>query len=247
MLSRSASAQAGANPAHARVHEGAGAGQLDQEHFVGLAVPSPPRAMSEVAPGQEPRLVVVGPEIGGAGMGNVDGDERDAGFQVLGGDLGSDGLVGLELDHEVDVFAHELLGVLERDLRLIAVVEDDQLDVFGFGGALEALVHLAGEGDVLSLGGVADAVPPATPDLGDQTETARVHLLQEAAVMEGVEEAKAHPLAEARPDHDVAQAQRLAGGLERAQDLGGMHHGLDDVRLRDPRRHGAPLRLFRRA
>ena len=44
-------------------------------------------------------------------MGDVDGDEGDARFQVLGRDLGGDGLVGLELDHEIDALAHELLGV----------------------------------------------------------------------------------------------------------------------------------------
>ena len=91
----------------------------------------------------------------------------------------------------------ELLGVPERDLRLIAVVDDDQLDVFGLRRALQAFVDLAGEGAVLPLGGVADAVTPATPDLGDQAKAARVHLLQEPAVMEGVEEAEAHSLSEA--------------------------------------------------
>ena len=78
-------------------------------------------------------------------MGNVDGDERDVGLEVLGRDGGGDRLVGLELDDEVDSLANEVLGVAQGHLRLIPVVDHDQLDVVTLGRALQAGVDLAGE------------------------------------------------------------------------------------------------------
>ena len=89
-------------------------------------------------------------------MGDVDGDKRDVGLEVLRCDGGRDGLVGLELDDEIDVLADELLGVAERDLRLIAVADDDELDVLALGRPQQARVDLAGERAVLPLGAVAE-------------------------------------------------------------------------------------------
>ena len=71
-------------------------------------------------------------------MRNLDGDERDVRLAVLGGDDRRDVLVGLELDDEIDLLANQDVGVALRDLRAVAVVDRDELDALGRGGALQA-------------------------------------------------------------------------------------------------------------
>ena len=70
---------------------------------------------------------------------------------VRRGDRRRHRLVGLELDDQIDAFADQQLRVLERDLRLVAVVDDDQLDLLALGGAHQAVVDLARERAVLPL------------------------------------------------------------------------------------------------
>jgi len=149
---------------HARPHDGAGAGQLEEHDLFDLGLPARARPVPEMASGHEPRLVVVGPEVGGAGVGNVDGNERDTGLEILGGDGRRHGLVRLELDDEVHSFADEVLGIPERDLRLVPVVDDDELRPFPLGGAFQARSHLARERRVLALRAVAEAVALAALD-----------------------------------------------------------------------------------
>ena len=60
------------------------------------------------------------------------------GLVIARGDGRRHRLVGLELDHEIDALANQVLGVAERDLRLVAVVDDDQLDLLALGGAQRA-------------------------------------------------------------------------------------------------------------
>ena len=163
-------------------------------------------------------------------MRNVDGDHRHARLVIARRDGRRDRLVGLELDHQIDARANQLLGVAERDLRLIAVVDDDQLDLLAFGGAQQALVDFAREGAVLlALRGIADAIALAAADFGGQAIAVRVDLLDQAAIVQRVEQAEAHPLGEAGAIHHVAQAERFAGRLERAQDLGGVDQRLHQI------------------
>ena len=44
-------------------------------------------------------------------MRDVDGDEGDVRFEILRCDRRSDGLVGLELDDQVDSFADQVFGI----------------------------------------------------------------------------------------------------------------------------------------
>ena len=48
--------------------------------------------------------------------------------RYFGRDDRRDVLVGLELDDEIDLLAHQDVGVALRDLRVVAVVERDELD-----------------------------------------------------------------------------------------------------------------------
>ena len=71
-------------------------------------------------------------------MWNLDRDQRDVRFAILGGDDRRNLLVGLELDDEVDALADENVGVALRDPRAVAVVDANELDAFGGSGALQA-------------------------------------------------------------------------------------------------------------
>src|SRR4029453_18830592 len=86
----------------------------------------------------EARFVVVGAEIGGAGGRHFDRDERNARFAVLRTDDRRDVLGGLELAHESDLVWHEDAGVALRDLRVVAVVDADELEPLRGRGALQA-------------------------------------------------------------------------------------------------------------
>ena len=50
-------------------------------------------------------------------------DQRNAGVAILRRDDRRDLLVGLELDDEIDLLAHQHVGVALRDLRVVAVVD----------------------------------------------------------------------------------------------------------------------------
>ena len=103
--------------------QAAGALEREQDDLVDVAVPVLLRPAPEMAAADQPGLVVVGAEVGRAGMRHFDRDQRDVGLAVLGGDDRRDVLVGLELDDEVDLLADEDVGVALRDLRAVAVVD----------------------------------------------------------------------------------------------------------------------------
>src|SRR5262249_32300757 len=113
---------------------------------------------------------------------------------------------------------------------LVAVIDDNQLEMFAFGRTDEPHVHFAREGTVLALRGVSDAIPFAGANLGGQTVPAIVEFFHEAAVMERVEQAEAHAVAQARALHHVAKAQNFSGRLKRLQDFRRVDERLDDVR-----------------
>ena len=190
-----------------------------EEQDLGSPRPVLFRPARKVAAREEAGLVVVRAEVGGTGVRDVDGDHRDARLMVGGGNRRRDRFVGLKLDDEIHAFPDEQLRVLQRDLRLITVVRDDQFDLGPFRGANEAVMNLAREGAVLTLRRIADAVFLPAPDLGGQPVAVVLHLLDEPAVPEGVEQAEAHAFAEAGPRHDVAEAERLPRVLKRPENL----------------------------
>ena len=89
-------------------------------------------------------------------MRDLDRDQRDAGLAILRRDDRRDVLVGLELDHEVDLLAHEHVGVALRDLGVVAVVDRDELDSLRRRRALQAGRDLLRELVVGALRGVAE-------------------------------------------------------------------------------------------
>ena len=107
--------------------------------------------LPEIAAAEQSGLVVVRAEVGGARVGDVDGDQRNARLEVLRRDGRRHRLVGLELDDEIDLLLDQVLRVPQRHFRLIPVVDDDELEVLAFCGAKQARMHLAGKRAVLPL------------------------------------------------------------------------------------------------
>ena len=103
-----------------------------------LSAPMLLRPSTEVTPADQARFVIVRAEVRRARMWNLDRDQRDVRFAILGGDDRRNLLVGLEFDDEVDALAHENVGVALRDPRAVAVVDANELDAFGGSGALQA-------------------------------------------------------------------------------------------------------------
>ena len=193
----------------ARADERSRARELENQDLVDLSVPARVRVLAQIAAAQQPGLVVVGAEIRRARMGNVDRDQRNARFEILRCDGGRDRFVGLKFDDEIDLFLDQVLRVAQRHLRLIPVVDDDQLEALAFGGAKQPRVHLTGKRAVLPLRRVPDAEPLPRPDHRHEAVVLLVDFFHEPAVMQRVEQPEAHPFSEPGPLDDVAQAEHL--------------------------------------
>ncbi len=226
----------------ARTHEAAGTRELEQQHLVDLRRPAGLRPLAEVAAREQPGLIVVGAEVRRTRMRDVDGDERHARLEVLRRDGRSDRLVGLKLDDEIDLLLDEQLGVAQRDLGLIAVVDDDHLEPFALGRHQQPRMHLAGKRAVLPLRRIPDPEAPVRSNLDHQAIVPFVDLVDEAALMEGVQQPEAHPLAVSRALDDVAQTQDITRRVERLEDFRGVDQRLYDVRVvRSGRHRGGEL------
>ena len=164
-------------------------------------------------------------------MRNLDRDQRDVGFAVLRGDDRRDVLVGLELDDEIDLLAHQDVGVALRDLRAVAVVDRDELDALRRGGALQALRDLLRELVVGALRRIAEPVRllPERPHV--RAIEVLADLLDHAAALERVEQAERHALGQAAARDDFAKRQRFAGRAKRGQHLRRVHDRLDEIRI----------------
>ena len=115
------------HPGEPHLRQAAGALERDHDDLVDFAVPALLRPAAEVPAADQAGLVVVRAEVGRAGMGDLEGDERDLRIAVFRRDRCRDVLVGLELDDEVDLLTDQDLGVALRDFRVVAVVDADEL------------------------------------------------------------------------------------------------------------------------
>ena len=115
------------HPGEPHLRQTAGALERDHDDLVDFAVPALLRPAAEVPAANQAGLVVVRPEVGRAGMGDLEGDERDLRIAVFRRDRCRDVFVGLELDDEVDLLTDQDLGVALRDFRAVPVVDADEL------------------------------------------------------------------------------------------------------------------------
>ena len=186
-------------PRTPRGRQRSGACELEQQDLVGATAPVLLRPSRQMTAGEQPRLVVVRAEIGRAGMRNVDGDDRNAApgdrRTAIAGATASSVWNSMTRSTPSRISSSR---VAERDLRLIAVVDDDQLDLRSLGGAHQAAVNLARERAVLPLRRISDPVLLAPPDLRRQAVAVVFDLLDESAVAKRVEQAEAHALRRSR-------------------------------------------------
>jgi hypothetical protein len=137
--------ESGHYPAHPRMDERSRTGKRQEHNFIDPTAPAGASPLTEATPCKQTGLVVIGPEVGSARVGNVDGDEWDVCFQILRSDRGSHGLIGLELDDQIHSLMNQVLGISEGHLRLISIVDNDELDIFGLRGGLKTRINLMRE------------------------------------------------------------------------------------------------------
>ena len=179
----------------------------------------------------EAGLVVVGAEVGGAGVRHFDRDERNARVAVLRRDDRRDVLVGLELDDEIDFLAHQDVGVALRDLGVVAVVDADELDALRRRGALEAGRDLLRELVVGALRRVAEPERALLERAQVRAIEVLADLFEHAAPLQRVEQPERHALGQPAAGRDLAQRQGFARGAERRQQLRGVHDRLHQIRI----------------
>ena len=119
--------------------------KFDENELLDFAVPVFTCPTAKSAAANEAGLVIVGAEVGGAGVGHLNRNDGDIGGEELGCDDRRDALIGLEFEDEVDAFADENVCVTQCFARAIAIVERDQLDVFAGGGGNHAARDFACE------------------------------------------------------------------------------------------------------
>ena len=195
----------------AHLGKAAGALEREQDDLVDVAVPVLLGPAPEVPAADQAGLVIVRAEVGGAGMRHLDRDQRDVRFAILRGHDRGDVLVGLELDDQVDLLAHQDVGVPLGDLRVVAVVDANQLDALSRGGALEPGRDFLGELVVGALRGVTEPMEPLPQRPDIRSVEVFTHLLDHPAALERVEQPERHALGEPAPRRDLAERQRLAG------------------------------------
>ena len=140
------------------------------------------------------RFVVVGAEIGGAGMRDLDGNQRNVGFAVLGRDNRRDVFVGLELDDEIHLLADQDIGVPLRDLARCSGCRRRSARCPRPAPRAAGPSKSPSRTDSRSLGGVAEAVELLLERPQAGAIEVLADLLDHAAPFERVEQAEHHAL-----------------------------------------------------
>src|SRR5882762_6792484 len=68
---------------------------------------------AQMSPSEQPSFIVVRAKVGRSGVRNVDGDDGNIALQILSGNGGSDGFIGLELDDQIDGFTNQIIGIAQ--------------------------------------------------------------------------------------------------------------------------------------
>ena len=160
------------------------------------------------------------------GVWNVDGDQGNVGRGDLVGDHGGDVLFDLELDDEIDSGAHELIGIQQGGLGVVAVVQDEEVDPESHGGLLQGLGYKLGEGHVAGLAGIAEA---ELLGAGDLTVEAIRPLHQVAAMDEGLEDPVDGRLGDLGLSMDGFERHGLLLGLKQLEYVEGLGEDRNEV------------------
>src|SRR5262245_30407854 len=108
-----------------------------------MAVPMFFRPPPERPPPDQAGVVVIGAEVGGAGMRNLHGNHWYVRRYKLGRNHRSHALVSLVLHHQIYPFADQMLGVAQRLARAVTVVHDNQVHLRSRGSPFQTGSHFA--------------------------------------------------------------------------------------------------------
>ena len=144
--------------------------------------------------------------------------------------IGRYALVGLELEHQIDSFADEEVGVSQCFACAVAVVDGDEVDMLTRGGDLHVSHHFAGE-----LGVALRREADAEGLRGYRAEAILIDAwacaLQQAAMDEGAQQAEDGGLGQAGAFHHVGEHQFFSHGAEGLQHFACAEHGLRFVAI----------------
>src|SRR3954466_9274103 len=98
---------------------------------------------TKITPTYQSGFIVVGAVISCAGMRNINRDHGNAGFAILCSDDWGDGFVRLELDCQIDLLAHEQVGIALGNFGVITIVERNEFNPFRLSRPLKAAGYLA--------------------------------------------------------------------------------------------------------
>ena len=199
--------------------------KLKQQNLIDRAVPMLRGPTTQVAAADQPGVVVVGAEVGSAGMRNLQSQERNVGLQEFGGDHRSYVLVGLKLDHQLHPFAHERLRVAHGGLGTVSVIQNDQLYLGPFGGLGDTLRDSAGEREFLALAGVADAIPLGSGQPNFQAVLLVADSPHQAALLQREEDAIRGRQIQSRTPGNLFEPERLLHVPKGIEYIAGSGHG----------------------
>ena len=210
----------------AALDEGAGFGEIEAESPVDFAGPVGEGVGGEGFAGFDADAVVVDAEVGGVGVGDVDGDEGDVGGGDAVADDGGYVLLDLELDDEVDFAVDELFCVAEGGGAVVGVVEDEEVDADGGCRGFEAFGDFDREGHLGTLAGEAKA------DFlwrGDVAVGAIGGVREVAAMDEGLEDSVDGGLGDAGFAVNGLEGEGLTFRLEELEDIDRLGEDGDEV------------------
>ena len=170
------------NPA---LHKAAGFRESDAENPIRLALPLVDGVLGEQDAGFIADFKVVHAEVGGIGVGHIDGDERDLSLFEDMRDVGSYVLLHLEFEGQVDALAHKVFRVLDGDIGIVAVVELEQFHSGRSSSGGDAGGNGDAEGHLRALRGETEAEAAGTRD---QAVLAALALGHVAAMNQGFQD-----------------------------------------------------------
>ena len=116
------------------LNEAAGLFETDADDAIDISLPLAEGMLGKHCAYFVSSLKVINAEVGGVGVRNINGDEGNVSLAEDVGDARRDGLLNLKLEDKVNAFDDKLLSVLNGDVRIEAVVEDEQFHAGGSGG-----------------------------------------------------------------------------------------------------------------
>src|SRR5437868_3284522 len=164
-------------------------------------------------------------------MRDINSNHRNAGLAIFGRHNGSDFFVGLKFDCEIDLLAHQKIGVSLRNFRAVSVVQRDEFDTFSSSRSLQTLRYLSRELVIRALGCVTKSVESLLPRSHAGLVQILPNLIDHPTLLKRVEQTKHHGFWQTAARGNLLQRQGFSGGMKCGQELRRVHDRLDEIRI----------------